>query len=78
MASVKEESERLRRERQQRIDEQRAAGAKSPARARERSDEEKAKLREGTMGMREEWVAKNEKKMNSKQILDDVVTAASK
>ena len=42
------------------------------------SDEEKTKLREGTMGMREDWVAKNEKKMNARQILDDVVAAAEK
>ena len=42
------------------------------------SDEEKTKLREGTMGMREDWVAKNEKKMNAQQILDDVVAAAEK
>ena len=42
------------------------------------SDEEKAKLREGTMGMRDEWVSKNEEKMNARQILDDVVAAAAK
>ena len=42
------------------------------------SDEEKMKLREGTMGMREDWVANNEKKMNARQILDDVVAAAEK
>lgn len=42
------------------------------------SDEEKTKLREGTMGMREDWVANNEKKMNARQILDDVVAAAEK
>ena len=41
------------------------------------SDEEKAKLREGTMGMRDDWVAKNEKNMNAQQILDDVVAAAA-
>ena len=30
------------------------------------------------MGMRDDWVAKNEKNMNARQILDDVVEAAAK
>jgi len=42
------------------------------------SDEEKGKLREGTMTMRDDWVAKNEKKMDAKRILDDVVAAAAR
>lgn len=42
------------------------------------SDEEKTNLREGTMGMRDEWVTKNEKNMDARKILDDVVSAASK
>jgi len=39
---------------------------------------EKAKLREGTMSMRSDWVKKMEKKMPSRQILDDVVAAGKK
>ena len=41
------------------------------------SKEEKEKLRSGTMGMRDDWVAKNEKNMPARQILDDVVGAAA-
>jgi len=40
--------------------------------------EEKSKLRKGTMSMRSDWVNKMEKKMPSRQILDDVVAAAKK
>ena len=41
------------------------------------SKEEQEKLRTGTMGMRDDWVAKNEKNMPARQILDDVVGAAA-
>lgn len=41
------------------------------------SKEEKENLRAGTMGMRDDWVAKNEKNMPAQQILDDVVGAAA-
>lgn len=40
------------------------------------SAKEKAKLREGTMGIRDDWVKKMGEKMPARQILDDVVAAA--
>jgi len=42
------------------------------------SADEKAKLREDTMSIRDDWVKKMEKKMPARQILDDVAAAAGK